>query len=52
MTPEIKVIVVEAKLKYTYGPRKMHEYLLHKHGMSVCPSVLYRFFKKKHLIKH
>lgn len=51
LTPEIKVAVVGAKLQLNYGPQKMHDYLIQRHGVSVCPSVLYRFFKKKRLIR-
>jgi transposase InsO family protein len=29
----------------------MHDHILNKHGVSVCPSVLYRFLKKRGLIR-
>lgn len=47
----IQVIVVEAKQKYNYGPKKMSVFLKKKYTVDVSPSTLYKFFKKKRLIR-
>ena len=51
LTPRFKVIVVEAKERFNYGPLKMAAFLKQRYGLSVAPNALYKFFKKKHLIR-
>lgn len=47
----LRVIVVKAKLDYNYGPKKMSIYLKRRHGVTVSPSALYKFYRKKRLIR-
>lgn len=47
----LQASVVDAKQKYNYGPRKMSDWLLQEYGITVSPSALYKFFKKKKLIR-
>ena len=47
----LRVIVVEAKVKYNFGPQKMALYLKKKNGVAVSPSTIYKFYKKKKLIR-
>jgi len=47
----IRVVVVETKLKYNYGPRKMSKYLKANHDLDISPSTIYKFYKKKKLIR-
>jgi transposase len=57
MHPHTKLIgvlaatVVEAKIKYNYGPKKMSVYIEREYGVSVSPSTIYKFYKKKRLIR-
>lgn len=51
LTPRVKVFIHEAKLKYNYGPQKMKVYVWNEVKVEVSSTVLYRYFKKKRLIK-
>lgn len=51
LTPRIREIVREAKEKYNYGPLKMRLLLKKEHGLDVSTTAIYRFFKKKRLIR-
>lgn len=51
LTPRFKVIVYEAKQRYNYGPAKMRLFLRERYGVTVSTTVLYRFFKKRRLIR-
>ncbi|MFH1766717.1 MAG: DDE-type integrase/transposase/recombinase [Patescibacteria group bacterium] len=51
LTGNLRVIVVEAKLMYNYGPKKMSEYLKQQHYVTLSPSAIYKFYKKKNLIR-
>lgn len=51
LTPRFKVIVVETKEKYNYGPAKMSAFLKDRYNVSVTPNAIYKFYKKKHLIR-
>lgn len=44
-------VVVEAKMRYNFGPQKMSIYLKKTHGVAVSPSTIYKFYKKKKLIR-
>ena len=46
----VRVLLVEAKIKYNYGPKKMREYLLRETGVSLAPSTIYKFYNKRNLI--
>ena len=45
------LLIHEAKLKYNYGPKKMKYYLKEKYQMDVSSTIIYRYFKKKRLIR-
>jgi len=47
----LRVIVVEMKHRYNYGPKKMSMYLQKEHGVSVSPSAIYKLYKKKGLVR-
>lgn len=47
----IRVVIVETKQKYNYGPKKMSIFLKREYKVDVSPSALYKFFKKKRLIR-
>lgn len=51
LTPRVKLIVYEAKLKYNYGPKKMQFYLKDRCGIVVSTTAIYKYFKKRRLIK-
>jgi IS30 family transposase len=51
LTPRFRVIVVEAKEQFNYGPTKMAIFLKTKYQLTISPHTLYKFFKKKHLIR-
>jgi transposase len=51
LTGHLRVIVVEAKMKYNYGPKKMSEYVRQHHQVEVSPSAIYKLYKKKRLIR-
>ena len=51
LTPALKVVVYNTKLKYNYGPKKMALYLKDKHGVEVSSTAIYKYFKKRHLIR-
>lgn len=46
-----RVVLVEAKEKYNYGPAKMKLYLKEQTGVNVSTTAIYKFMKKKHLIR-
>ena len=51
LTPRIKVIVYEQKIKYNYGPKKMKLYLEKNHGLRVTANTIYKYYKKRKLIR-
>lgn len=51
LTPKIRLAIYEAKQKYNYGPEKMRLYLKDKYGLAVSATVIYRYFKKRRLIR-
>jgi len=51
LTPRVKLLVYAAKVRYNYGPRKMAVWLRREHGITISPSALYRYFKKRRLIR-
>ena len=48
---QLRVVVVETKLQYNFGPKKMSIYLKKTHGVAVSPSTIYKFYKRKKLIR-
>ncbi|MFH1767241.1 MAG: hypothetical protein ABH826_04055 [Patescibacteria group bacterium] len=51
ITGVVRVLIVEAKEKYNYGPKKMSLYLKEECETEVSPSAIYKFFKKRKLIR-
>lgn len=51
LTGHLRVIVVDAKHQYNYGPKKMSLYLKQYHNVTLSPSAIYKFYKKKKLIR-
>lgn len=51
LTPRVQSLIYDAKLKYNYGPEKMSIYLKKKHGISASSTIIYRYFKKRRLIR-
>lgn len=51
LTPRFRVIVVEAKEQYNYGPAKMAVFLKDHYHLTISSHTLYKFFKRKHLIR-
>lgn len=51
LTPKIRLAIYEAKERYNYGPQKMSLYLKDKYGLKVSATVIYRYFKKRRLIR-
>lgn len=48
---EMKIFISEEKLRINYGPRKMHLLLKRRFGISVSTTAIYKFYKKKGLIR-
>jgi len=51
LTPSIGLAVYRAKERYNYGPEKMRLYLKERHGVHVSSIAIYKFFKKRKLIR-
>ena len=48
---DIRIFVVEQKLRLNYGPRKMHLLIKRKFGITVSSTAIYKFYKKKGLVR-
>ncbi|OGJ57919.1 hypothetical protein A2635_03045 [Candidatus Peribacteria bacterium RIFCSPHIGHO2_01_FULL_51_9] len=51
LTPRIALIVHEQKVLYNYGPTKMKMFLKKNHGVTITANAIYKYYKKKKLIK-
>lgn len=51
LTPSIRLAIYEAKQLYNYGPEKMRLYLKEKHKLVVSTTIIYRYFKRRRLIR-
>lgn len=51
LTADLRIYVEREKLKYNYGPRKMSKYLWRKKQVSISPTIIYRFYQKRKLIR-
>lgn len=47
----VRKVLVEAKEKYNYGPKKMSLYLKAELGISISASAIYKFYKRRGLIR-
>jgi len=48
---DIQVFIVEQKIKYNYGPKKMSIVIKRELGKYISPQAIYKFYKKKKLIR-
>lgn len=48
---KIRVLIVETKQMYNYGPKKMSVFVERETGVHIAPSAIYKFMKKRHLIR-
>ena len=51
LTGNTALAVIKAKKKYNYGLHKMAVYLKRDHGITVSHQAIYKFYKKKNLIR-
>lgn len=51
LTPRVRMIVYEVKLRYNYGPKKMKLYLKERCGITVSTTAIYKYYKKRRLIR-
>ncbi len=51
LTTEVKDLIEKVKFKTNYGPERMRDYLLKELRLKVSPTIIYRFYKKKKLIR-
>lgn len=51
LTPRLQEIAREAKEKYNFGPYKMKLYLEKEHEIDISTTAIYKFFKRKKLIR-
>jgi transposase InsO family protein len=51
LTPAIRLAVYHIKERYNYGPKKLQLYLRHHHGVTVSTTAIYKYLKKKRLIR-
>ena len=51
LTPRVRMIVYETKMQFNYGPKKMQLYLQDRCGVSVSTTAIYKYFKKRRLIR-
>ncbi|PJC56057.1 hypothetical protein CO026_02380, partial [Candidatus Kaiserbacteria bacterium CG_4_9_14_0_2_um_filter_41_32] len=51
LTQEIQDFIYQTKLKTNYGPEKMKRYVKKKLKLKVSTTIIYRFYKKKKLIR-
>lgn len=51
LTLGIRVFVIQAKLKYNYGPKKMAIFLKRERDIQITSNAIYKFYKKKKLVR-
>lgn len=51
LTRTMRCVIYDAKVKYNYGPKKMRLYLKKRCGVSLSSTIIYRFFKRRRLIR-
>jgi IS30 family transposase len=51
LTPEIKQVVYEQKLKYNYGPKKMQAWLRDNCHMQISTTAIYKYYLRRKLIR-
>jgi len=51
LTPAVKMIIYDNKIKYNYGPKKMKILLADKYHITVGTKAIYKYYLKRHLIR-
>lgn len=51
LTPEVRRVVYETKLKYNYGPKKMQFFLRDNYQVKVSTTAIYKYYLKRKLIR-
>jgi IS30 family transposase len=51
LTPEVRRVVYEQKLRYNYGPKKMQFFLRDNYQLNVSTTAIYKYFKRRKLIR-
>lgn len=51
LTPKLQQVICRTKQQYNYGPEKMRLYLKEHHDVSISSIAIYKFFKKRKLIR-
>lgn len=51
LTPRVKMIIYENKIKYNYGPLKMKIFLKQNYRITIGTKAIYKFYKRRHLIR-
>ena len=51
LTSAVKELIEKVKLKTNYGPERMRDYLFKELGLKVSPTIIYRFYRKRKLIR-
>lgn len=51
LTPKVKMIIYENKIKYNYGPKKMKILLKQKYGIVIGTKAIYKYYLRRHLIR-
>lgn len=51
LTHEVRQLIETEKLRTNYGPRKMAVWLWRRHGLKASPTIIYRFYRKRGLIR-
>lgn len=51
LTPEVRILIEQEKQRTNYGPLKMSIWLGQVHGISVSPTAIYRFYRRRGLIR-
>lgn len=51
MSPRVRMLIYNAKIRYNYGPEKMRLYLEREYGIVVSTTIIYRYFKRRKLIR-
>ena len=51
LTPDVKILIENEKLRTNYGPEKMKRWLQDVHKIKISKTVIYRFFVRRGLIR-
>lgn len=51
LTSKLRLVIVQVKSLYNYGPEKMRLYLREHHQLAVSTTAIYKFYKKRRLIR-